>query len=322
MIFSKKGLTLLEILVAITLFSVMMVFIVQIVKMSLRHERKISRDVQSQREISNILEILSQDFTGVTTFFDFNKNLYWLYPLKTREDLINPETPAGNTTKSPFSVDLGFEFVGEKQEIKFVTFSFVESLNEDNPYQLIKVHYFLQECKNLKTDEKTQCLLRSLISFRDDKEIISKYVLLRGVQSFQFSYYSKEKKEWLKVWEDDPQKWLPEFVKMDIEWEGEKSYKKSHIFPVSYPLLRNQKYQLEEILIAVNKEMDSKKRSKDKSHFEKAVSDEDERLKRIKESSGTNPYMESFRKAIELNQESQRLSPHPPLSSTKPKSKE
>ncbi len=254
MIFSKKGLTLLEILVAVTLFSIMMIFITQMVRMSFRYKKKISRDVKSQREISNTLEVVTQDINGMTTFFDFNKNLEYFYSLKEKKNVSdgNKENP------DLFISNPEFDFFGKEQEFKFVTFSLVESTNGEKAYQLIRVHYFLQECRDLKTDKKTQCLLRSIVRFRDDREIINTYVILRGIQSFNFFYYNREEKEWLKEWDVSSyenfqgnasfSKWLPEFIKMDVEWKGKKLYKESHIFPLSYPLLRNQKHQLQRIL--------------------------------------------------------------------------
>ena len=268
MIFSKKGLTLLEILVAVTLFSVMMIFITQIVQMSLRHKKKISRDTQSQRQISNTLDIIDQDFNGVTTFFDFNKNLQRIYSLK-KEGSSEDEKKL-----SFFLINPEFEFSGKEQEVEFATFSLVESVSGEMSHQLIKVRYFLQECGDLKTGEKTQCLLRSIISFEDDREIINKYALLKGVQSFKLFYYDKEQKEWLKEWENNPSdlsstKWLPDFIRMDIEWKKERTFKESYTFTLSYPLLRNQKHQLQRVLAFI-KEKDQEKNLKKSGYKKKA----------------------------------------------------
>ena len=315
MIFSKKGLTLLEMLIAVTLFSLMMVFISQIVKLSLRHKKKISGDVQYQRAISNTLDVVSQDFNGITTFFDFNQNLQQFYPLEL--DASDEKNSLENKkTANSFLINSEFEFLGEEDEIKFATFSFIESINGQTSYQLIKVHYFLQECNDLKTNEKTQCLLRSLVSFRDDQEIINKYILLKGIQSLKFSYYDRQEKEWQRDWEGNEQsllssvKWLPESVRMDVEWEGKKSYKKSYTFPVSYPLLRNQKHQLQRVLsFAWEKGMEKTNSEKEKK-YEKAIKEDNERLRKLEKETGVNPRLDSFHKALGVGT-SKKPSPHP-----------
>ena len=74
----EKGFTLLEILIALALFSVAMVFIMRLVQSSFRQRGKIRKNVERRRTLSNTLDLMKQDFQGAVSFFDMNNNL-WIH---------------------------------------------------------------------------------------------------------------------------------------------------------------------------------------------------------------------------------------------------
>ena len=267
MIFSKKGMTLIEILVAVTIFSIMMIFITQMIRSSMRYKKKISGDVRFQREISNVLDLFSEDFSGVTEFFDFNKNLQRLYPLN-----LDNVSSSGNFLEERqdpgLFFNLSFNFVGKDQSIEMATFSWVEPFEEKGMHQMIKINYFLEDCEDLKTNQISKCLIRSVVNFQNEAEIFNKYVILRDIQSLSFFYYDERQETMLKNWNYNSvslssSKWLPDQIQINIQW---KSYQESYSFPVSYPLVRNQKNQLARTLDFVNRESKKNNEIKNKNN--------------------------------------------------------
>jgi len=236
---SQKGLTLLEMLVAITLFSLMMVFITQMVKMSGRYRDKISKEATFQRTIINTLDVLSEDFKGVGLFFDWNKNLQILYPLTFSKP---PQSKPINKLQS-LIYNPEFHFIAEDQEIKMATFSLIEQ-----GQQMIRIHYALEGCPNVQTGEKTQCLIRSSVKFQDEDQLVNKHILLMDVHSLQFSYYDGEAEQWFKEWTTASKRQIPERVKMQIEWGLPEKYNKSYTFFLSNSFMRNQANQLQKIM--------------------------------------------------------------------------
>lgn len=253
----KRGFSLLEILVAVGLFSVMLVFISQLARMSMRQYKKIESFVESERVFSGVAKLIFEDLRGANTQFDFNKNLQKMYPVKKRE-----EVNFNNT--NDFIWNDEFSFLGQAQELQFASFSISERLY----HQQNIVRYFLQECKSLKQKTSSLCFIRALLDSQG--EIKKNYVLLREVQSLKFSYYDSKLKKWESQWDrrpsqfektfevvsvndekalKDEQKFFPDFVKLDIEWKEKEDFKKtSHQFFVSHPLASQQSLQLLKIL--------------------------------------------------------------------------
>ena len=256
--FSQKGFSLLEILVSVSLFAIMTVFISQLVRMSLKQQNKLEDFAKGQRQISAVTKIMLRDFKNVNLFFDYNKSLSRVYRLKGVE-------PSGQRTQAGFQDNSSeFDFVGNKQEVMFPALS----LRQRSSYQQIYIKYFLKDCTDLEEEQVSSCLYRSILDVEDNNKIIEKIVLLRGIKSLEFSYYDTEQKSWKPEWEAHPKDILrklvnssivqfggdnnrnsfnsqqssvfPVAIKMDIEWEDSKVQKRSYEFPVSYPLFSYQ----------------------------------------------------------------------------------
>lgn len=266
MIFSKKGFSLVEILVAVGLFSIMMVFITQILRLNLRQKTKIDSFISHQREVSGALDIMSQDFIGANSFFDFHTNL---------QEIHNSLTADKPNPKSSGFIEFSdeFDFLGKENQVEFSSFSFGENKGQGSFYQQVYVRYFVEECTDLKTEEKTPCLTRALLDSQNENEVKRRNILLRQIKSFKLSYYDSNKKEWKREWEAqqknlEVEHLLPASVKVEIEWGSEKKPKKiSHSFMISHPLVRNQSRQLSDIILAYENHIQTNKKNEEKKQI-------------------------------------------------------
>ena len=82
----EKGMTLIEMLLSLGIFAFMFIFIAQIMKQNYRQVNKMSKDSRSSHSQSHILDIMRQDFRGVSYLLDVNHNLYAKFPIEEVED--------------------------------------------------------------------------------------------------------------------------------------------------------------------------------------------------------------------------------------------
>ncbi len=218
----KRGMTLLEMLLALSLFAFMFVFIAQTVKQSHRQARKIKRDAQWSASFSNVLDLIRRDFQGAGYFLDINDILRASLPLdpEEKEDSLEasliPSRPSGlneitgrdrGSQQPVYPVFLSpyFVFEGGERELEFVSYSF-SSLNSSA--QWLNIRYFLQNCESLEGEGQSDCLMREAKRYwrpgeREKPE--ETLVLLRGIDSLEFSYSDAERdgpfrRKWKKEW--------------------------------------------------------------------------------------------------------------------------
>lgn len=244
--YRHKGLTLMEILIALFIFSFASLYISRTVTRLLKQKKKIEREVKDRRGHSNILEILRQDLKGVMIHFDINSHLNQ-FALSELSEFSEIEAE-----KIPFEgrsfINSQFDFFGEEDLLTFT--AFVPLAGEEEAEKLVKVSYFTKQCIDRETDQSALCLIRGVSDHwtnREDTENQKSKVLIRGLKDITFSYYHPEKKEWERNWSFLPL-WkevearptretvlLPPSVQVNMEWEGDSS---SYTFPVSHTFLR------------------------------------------------------------------------------------
>ena len=259
-----KGMTLLEVIVAISVFAFMFVFIAQITKQSHRQVRKIKRDVHSSSSLSNILDLIRQDFQGVGYLLDTNKNLNIQFPIEEDKpfslnenanlDKLKTSKNESDKTVLPVLLSPHFIFQGEEDEIEFSSYSFLNTTLDNSSAQWVKIRYYIQDCDSLTEDSRNSCLIRSVSRYWNPREEEEEetLVLLRGLNSLDFSYSNKEDlldHKWEKEWKlknsssrrnsslDQIQQLpFPSIVKMEME-KGDRKH--IFFFPISSSYLKD-----------------------------------------------------------------------------------
>ncbi|MCY4512984.1 MAG: prepilin-type N-terminal cleavage/methylation domain-containing protein, partial [Bdellovibrionales bacterium] len=227
----KSGLTLMEVLIALFIFSFSALYISRTTNHLLKRQKKVEKEIKSRRSHSNIMEILRQDLKGVFIHFDMNFHLNrWAY-----SELSELEKATGERKPLPFEgrnfMNPRFDFFGQETHLTFT--SLIPFAGEKESTQLVKIKYFFKQCKNRETDQTASCLIRGVSRHwkdRQDSEYQKNKVLIRGLKEASFSYYHQEKKEWEKSW-DFLSLWkqgvlrptqhtilLPFFIQINMEW--------------------------------------------------------------------------------------------------------
>ena len=259
----KKGMTLLEILISLMIFSFASIYISRVLNKSLTQKKKIDKDIKEQRATSNILEILKQDLLGVLLSSDISSELRKLHPL--------PSSAPSLATPSFTRLSKVFDFQGTEDTLSFVTFS--QNPASPKEYQLIKVDYFLKTCSSYNQKESSQCLIRGVSSEWEDIEDTSKrktITLFENIIALEFSYYNSEKKEWQDDWDFlDLKKqilrkpslnftFLPSSIRLRQERSSAKNKITDVTFPVSHSFLRTYQTQLFSPFLLLEESTDGK----------------------------------------------------------------
>lgn len=249
----KKGMTLLEVLISLTIFAFTALYISRVFNKSLKQKIELDRDIKSQRIISNILDVLNQDLMSSILTSDISYELNSLYSVNNQD---NDLLQNSNNLKNQNLRSINFNFEGKKDKLTFMTFS----RNPANPkeYQVIKVDYFLQNCTPPNKTKSSQCLMRGVSLYWKNLEDTSKMktnILFENINAFQFSYYNSVEGEWMDEWNfvntdtdikrspDLNHTILPSALKLKMEMDSKKPAKINITFPISHPFLRTHRTQ-------------------------------------------------------------------------------
>lgn len=263
---NSKGMTLLEILVAISLLSFMFIFIVQAVKQSRRQAKKIKQDITWKSSLSNVLDLIRQDFQGVSYFLDIHQNLEVIVyeeEEETPQEILKRAEDQSKDSEAPqksFPVNLSpyFIFEGKEDEVRFYSYSFSNSILDKSSAQWMEIRYQIKDCSALEGNSSSRCLIRLAGRYWDveeEKEEEENLILLRDFDSLKFSYSDAGDLSddiWDEEWSAKGSSWqhknssffysvtdanqqaFPKMVKIEIEKENQKQI---FLFPVSYSYL-------------------------------------------------------------------------------------
>ena len=212
-LFKKEtGMTLIEILLSVGIFAFMFVFIAQITKQNYRQVKKVMEDSRSVHSVSHILDIMRQDFRGVSYLLDINHNLYAQFPIEEEEETLEDKNKEsfnqkGKYRQTPLFFSSEYLFEGSENKMEFSSYSFIEKFEQETPLvQWVRLRYSIETCKTKELSGS--CLIRSVRRYWDSnkQEEGKELVLLRGFQSLKFSYADAEallEGEWQNEWEPE-----------------------------------------------------------------------------------------------------------------------
>ena len=239
-----KGMTLMEMLVALGIFSFMFIFITQTVKQSRRQVQKMTKNIHKDSSFNHVIDLIKRDFSSVGFFFDINDNFRKNFPLSPRfaesqnealPSALGQNQESSSSKEKPLFMSPYFVFRGEEDEVEFVSYALKEDFQEDSLKQWMQIRYFIQDCPN-SDNSFSSCLMRSTQKYwnlEEDRESEEALVLFRDFKSLKFSYLTQKTDEDEK-WEDSwragrslsrfayPQEMaLPFRVKLELEAQEE-----------------------------------------------------------------------------------------------------
>ena len=231
----SAGMTLLEMMASLGLFTLMFIFVVQIVKQNQRQTKKIQQGIQTKSSLSSVLSLIRRDLYQASFHLDLNANLQAHFPMK-RDDENNrppgdqigdqigdqarpeeqntdpststakPTSSSGPKNQSPVFLSSHFAFEGEANSMSFVTYSFSNKALDTASPQWIRVRYVAEPCE--ETTSAKLCWIRfsdrywhpELFSHEEPEE---KLVLFRDLDHLRFFYTLSEstsRPEWRDSW--------------------------------------------------------------------------------------------------------------------------
>ena len=244
-VFNSKGMTLLEVIIALVLFTFISISLMRMTNTSIQYKKKITRNVKDTKLIRNVLQIIRKDIVNTFYIKDMNSLAHTLIikQNKTSPSSNNEKAPQDRTTiefnafeKIEIEPYLSLEphflggMTGKSNSLYIVSLSNIRNQENAKISDQNIIIYYLKPCKNRKNKtENSSCLWRKAsLVINQDPENLEHYnesVLLEKVKKFQLSYYNMHSNEWLKEWETHPTKsnTLPSNIRIEIEFKNKKN---------------------------------------------------------------------------------------------------
>ena len=263
-----SGFSLLEVVLAISILSTLAVLSTQAISRALNARTKIQAEVDDVSALRDSMRLIRTDLNLAYHHRDFEQEII---------DLVNkPSTKAGGTppTGSPppppdpsagsaadsnpstgkkkreaQRMDPSTHFVGDNEQLNFVTMNNGRMLASSPQADFIEVGYALKDCKNLTTGAPSKCLFRRTQTILDDDVTQggNEAVMLENVTEFKLRYWGADKTDWLNNWkstkeslDDSTKNRYPDSVEVSLSIERafaqkKRTYALQFIVPIHFP---------------------------------------------------------------------------------------
>ena len=242
----KKGFSLIEVILAITILSTLSVLIAASLSRALKAKRKIQAEVEDVSSLRDAIKVMRADIYQAYNHYDFEKEIF--------DVATKPAPPAAGVPAPPVEprktqrVDPATHFSGEAEKINFVTLNNGRFLANEVQADFIEVGYSLKSCRNLTKETTSQFLYRRVqkITDEDVTEGGTESVLLEDIKTFKIRYIGEGKKEWIDSWktiggqDDSTKNIFPDAVEITLSIEREldkkkREYSLEYVIPLHFP---------------------------------------------------------------------------------------
>lgn len=250
---SNGAFTLIEVVLAIGILATMSVLVATALGNALKARTKIQAEVQDVSGLRDAVKIMRADLYLAYNHYDFEKEILDSAKKTTPKPgqpaaptpPVDPNAPAARENKRE---DPKTDFVGDGEQVNFVTLNNGRFLANDIQADFIEVGYALKPCRNLTKDTSSSCLFRRVQKVLDSDVTKggTESVLLENIKSFKLRYTGESKKDWQKEWktvggQDDSVKGIfPDAVEITLaierELQGKKrEYSLQYVVPLHFP---------------------------------------------------------------------------------------
>lgn len=218
---SSAGMTLIEILVAMAILSVLTYYIATTVQSGARTKVKIEKDIEAYSSVRDALKVMEADINRAFNYRDINIQLYneamQERERRIKEAAAKPTEGQTADNKPPVEIE-PFQpkkerqltaFWGDADEFHFTSLNNSRTIADKKESDQMEVGYYLETCRGrLDKTKSSQCLWRRKSTLIDDdvKEGGDKTVLLENVTRFKIRYLGPpegENVEWAEGWQSD-----------------------------------------------------------------------------------------------------------------------
>ncbi len=235
---NPSGMTLIELIVAMTLFSFLTIFAGQNLRDTLKKNKKISMEIDSRSKVFQVFQLMRQDIQSVFNHRDLDVELFnrsrdkrlldYIEKEKKETEEIKKANPGLNPSALAQKVEekLGKKpefvaktekittyFKGDKTSLYFTSLSLPQLVVDEKIADLGEISYWLAKCPTEDLKEKkekkasdspdTSCLWRSQTAYLDgDYETTeSAFVILEDIISLEWTYLDNTKEDdWREDW--------------------------------------------------------------------------------------------------------------------------
>lgn len=226
----KKGFTLIEILIAITILGALSVLTANAIGKALKDRTKVQNEIEHTSNMRDVLRIIERD---INLAFNY-RNIHYEILKKIKEEskaqaakpTASPGTPMDPSIPQPppsppnpsLPVEELFElkdpppiythFLGEENALYFSSLSNVRTLKDSLESDQSKIGYFVKPCQSRgsnKDRETSDCLWRKVSPYIDKDLTLggTDTAILERVEKFELRYFGEELEGWQKEWRTD-----------------------------------------------------------------------------------------------------------------------
>lgn len=263
-----SGFSLLEVVLAISILSTLAVLSTQAISRALNARTKIQAEVDDVSALRDSMRLIRTDLNLAYHHRDFEQEILDLVN-KPSTSNVKPGSPppagspsdsaAGSAADSNPStgkkkreaerMDPTTHFVGDNEQMNFVTMNNGRMLASSPQADFIEVGYALKDCKNLTTEASSKCLFRRTQTILDDDVTKggNEVVMLENVTEFKLRYWGADKTDWLNNWkstkeslDDSTKNRYPDSVEVSLSIERtfakkKRTYSLQFIVPIHFP---------------------------------------------------------------------------------------
>ncbi len=224
---SNRGFTLIEMMITISILSVMIILVAQSIQQSIKMKTKVTTQIDEVSHLRDAVRLIQKDINMAYHYRDVEKELSELLAKKSQSQNANPNLNPG--LGQPGFVNPGMpqqpnawqqqqqnrevprkdpetHFVGNGETLNFVTMNNARTVRNTQQADFIEVGYELKECKSLDPSGGTSKCVWRRSSPWVDLDVTkggTETVLLENVTEFKFRYMGKGKQDWVSEWRTD-----------------------------------------------------------------------------------------------------------------------
>ncbi|UYL08454.1 GspJ family type II secretion system protein [Bdellovibrio sp. SKB1291214] len=220
---SRRGFTLLEVMITIGILGTMTVLVAQAIQQSIKMKTKVTTQMDDVSHMRDAVRLIQKDINLAYHYRDVEKELSELLAKKSATTAQQqPVTPPGfqdplqQQQQSAWNQQLQkrevprkdpeTHFVGTGEGINFVTMNNARTVRNTQQADFVEVGYELKECRSLSENGGTSKCIWRRTSPWVDLDVTkggSEVVLLENVSEFKFRYMGKGKQDWVSTWRSD-----------------------------------------------------------------------------------------------------------------------